>query len=48
MSKTNRPGFTSDYMEGAHPTILQRLVETNMVQAAGYGSTSSQAGRRRT
>ena len=37
MSKTNRPGFTSDYMEGAHPTILQRLVETNMVQAAGYG-----------
>ena len=36
MSKTNRPGFTSDYM-GAHPTILQRLVETNMVQAAGYG-----------
>lgn len=37
MSKTNRPGFTSDYMEGAHPTILQRLVETNMVQTAGYG-----------
>jgi len=29
--------FTSDYMEGAHPAILQRLAETNMVQAAGYG-----------
>ena len=29
--------FTSDYMEGAHPAILQRLSETNMVQAAGYG-----------
>ena len=46
MSKTNRPGFTSDYMEGAHPTILQRLVETNMVQAAGYGCDEfSQAAR---
>ena len=37
MSETSRPGFTSDYMEGAHPAILQRLAETNMVQAAGYG-----------
>lgn len=32
-----RVGFTSDYMEGAHPAILRRLAETNMVQAAGYG-----------
>ena len=37
MSETSRPGFMSDYMEGAHPAILQRLAETNMVQAAGYG-----------
>lgn len=29
--------FGSDYMEGAHPEILQRLVETNMQQTAGYG-----------
>ena len=29
--------FASDYMEGAHPAILQRLLETNMVQSAGYG-----------
>ena len=29
--------FGSDYMEGAHPEILQRLVETNMDQTAGYG-----------
>ena len=30
--------FTSDYMEGAHPAILQRLAETNLVKSAGYGS----------
>ncbi len=29
--------FDSDYMEGAHPLILQRLIETNMEQTPGYG-----------
>ena len=29
--------FTSDYQEGAHPAILQRLAETNMAKSAGYG-----------
>ena len=29
--------FNSDYLEGAHPAVLQRIVETNMVQAGGYG-----------
>lgn len=29
--------FTCDYTEGAHPAILQRLCETNMIQAIGYG-----------
>lgn len=29
--------FDNDYTEGAHPEILARLVETNMVQAPGYG-----------
>lgn len=29
--------FTCDYIEGAHPEILKRLVETNMVQVEGYG-----------
>lgn len=29
--------FDCDYMEGAHPEILARLAETNLVQAAGYG-----------
>ena len=29
--------FASDYMEGAHPLILQRLTETNLLKTAGYG-----------
>lgn len=29
--------FECDYTEGAHPNILKRLVETNMVQTIGYG-----------
>lgn len=29
--------FNSDYTEGAHPRILERLVETNMDQTVGYG-----------
>jgi len=29
--------FENDYSEGAHPRILQRLIETNLEQASGYG-----------
>ncbi|UWX66538.1 low specificity L-threonine aldolase [Empedobacter stercoris] len=29
--------FKNDYSEGAHPSILQRLVETNTIQSIGYG-----------
>jgi threonine aldolase len=29
--------FTCDYNEGAHPLILKRLAETNMLQLPGYG-----------
>ncbi len=29
--------FNSDYTEGAHPRILERLIETNMEQTNGYG-----------
>lgn len=29
--------FQCDYSEGAHPRILERLLETNMEQTAGYG-----------
>ena len=30
--------FASDYIEGAHPAILQRFMDTNLVKQAGYGS----------
>lgn len=29
--------FNSDYLEGAHPRILERLADTNMAQTPGYG-----------
>ena len=30
--------FASDYLEGAHPAILDALVQTNMEQTPGYGT----------
>lgn len=30
--------FCSDYMEGAHPSILNKLVETNLEKTSGYGT----------
>lgn len=30
--------FNCDYSEGAHPKVLERLIETNMEQTAGYGT----------
>lgn len=30
--------FDSDYLEGAHPAILAKLIETNLEQTPGYGS----------
>ena len=30
--------FANDYVEGAHPAILQRFIETNLVKQPGYGS----------
>jgi len=29
--------FNSDYLEGAHPRVMQRLAETNLLQTPGYG-----------
>ena len=29
--------FQSDYVEGAHPKILEKLIETNYEQTSGYG-----------
>lgn len=30
--------FLNDYSEGAHPRVLQRLIDTNMQQETGYGT----------
>ena len=30
--------FDSDYMRGAHPAVIERLVSTNMLQTPGYGT----------
>lgn len=30
--------FNSDYLEGAHPAVLQKLIDTNMMQLQGYGN----------
>jgi threonine aldolase len=39
MNITNRKlFFASDYMEGAHPNIIKRLVDTNLVKSTGYGT----------
>lgn len=29
--------FESDYLEGAHPRVLEKLAETNGEQTPGYG-----------
>lgn len=29
--------FVCDYMEGAHPAIMNELLSTNMMQTSGYG-----------
>ena len=28
--------FRNDYSEGAHPKVLQRLIDTNLEQTCGY------------
>ncbi len=38
MNPNSKLAFASDYMEGAHPLILQRLAETNMQHFTGYGT----------
>ena len=42
----NKLYFMSDYMEGARPEILRRLVETNLEKSPGYGTDAySEAAR---
>lgn len=33
----NKPSFESDYNNGAHPLVLQHLIDTNTHQSASYG-----------
>lgn len=35
--------FASDYLEGAHPDVMNRLVTTNLLKSPGYGSDSFSA-----
>ncbi len=46
MNENVRLTFASDYMEGAHPLILQRLAETNLEKTAGYGTDGYSASAR--
>ena len=38
MNGERKPSFASDYMEGAHPLILERLAQTNLLKSPGYGT----------
>lgn len=45
-TETNRLSFVNDYMEGGHPTILERFAQTNFQKTAAYGQDSfSEAAR---
>ena len=37
MDSAKKIMLQSDYLEGCHPNILQKLTETNLLQTAGYG-----------
>ena len=34
----NKLSFVSDYMEGTHPLIIERLTKTNLFKTQGYGT----------
>ncbi len=34
----NKLSFASDYQEGAHPAILNELLQTNLLKSDGYGT----------
>lgn len=36
----NKLSFACDYMEGAHPSIMTRLTDTNLLKTQGYGIDS--------
>ncbi|WP_128836845.1 aminotransferase class I/II-fold pyridoxal phosphate-dependent enzyme, partial [Streptococcus sp. DD11] len=44
---THTLSFASDYLEAAHPRIMEKLAETNMMQTSGYGSDEFSASAKR-
>lgn len=44
---TKKLNFCTDYLEGAHPAIIQRLTETNLEQTIGYGEDHHSANAKR-
>ena len=36
--------FACDYMEGAHPSIMKKLLETNLEKTVGYGKDCAGCG----
>lgn len=40
MIRAEKLSFASDYMEGAHPDVMNQLVVTNLVKSPGYGTDS--------
>ena len=46
--KMEKAMLASDYQEGAHPWIMRRLLETNLLQTPGYGADEfSESARRK-
>ena len=46
--KMEKAMLASDYQEGAHPGIMRRLLETNLLQTPGYGADEfSESARRK-
>ena len=39
--------FDTDYMSGAHPKVMERLVQTNFEQTPGYGTDEYTANAKR-
>ncbi|HBG11396.1 MAG TPA: threonine aldolase, partial [Clostridium sp.] len=38
--------FNNDYSEGAHPKILEAMINANLIQKTGYGLDDNCAGAR--
>ena len=46
-TESKKLSFACDYMKGAHPFIIRRIAETNMMKTAGYGQDEISAEARK-